>query len=466
MPIRTTLALWYGLLTLVILTLVAGVRYAGQQQLLHNQQDYGLKVVADVLDSSMPRRTPSKEVAQKAVARIVADYRDIELKGTIIKVYDPLRGLVFSSSRAEEEWLPLTDQAWDAALKQRASLVTMTLSADQPSVRVLTKLVFNRETLVYVIQVGRSLYDIEASLGNFVLLSLLFIPASALLVGISGWWLSRRALQPLGDVIETAHRISTGELSHRIDAAHYSEEIRELAQAFNQMMARLEASFQQIRDFSDNVSHELRIPLSILQGQTELSLRRSRSEADYRKVLESNLEEIQRMEKIVERLLFLSRADRGEITLNLAEVDLHGLLGSVAGQFKVPAEEKQLCVSLRSDGPLSVVGDEVLLRELVLNLVQNAITYTPPGGEVTLSLGRQNGRIALTVADTGCGIPREEIHNIFERFYKVDRSRAGQGSGLGLSLCRWIAEAHQGRIMVNSTVGTGSRFTVLLPAPH
>jgi len=466
MPIRTTLALWYGLLTLVILTLVAGVRYAGQQQLLHNQQDYALKVVADVLDSSMPRRTPSKEVAQKAVARIVADYRDIELKGTIIKVYDPLRGLVFSSSRAEEEWLPLTDQAWDAALKQRASLVTMTLSADQPSVRVLTKLVFNRETLVYVIQVGRSLYDIEASLGNFVLLSLLFIPASALLVGISGWWLSRRALQPLGDVIETAHRISTGELSHRIDAAHYSEEIRELAQAFNQMTERLEASFQQIRDFSDNVSHELRIPLSILRGQAELSLRRVRSEAEYRRVLESNLEEIHGMEKIVERLLFLSRADRGEIILNLEHVDLHGLIAGVADQLKVAAQEKPVRLAVDATGPATVIGDQVLLRELVLNLVQNAITYTPAGGGVTLALERQNGRVALSVADTGCGIPAEEIPKIFERFYKVDRARASQGSGLGLSLCRWIADAHQGRIMVNSTVGRGSRFTVLLPAPH
>jgi heavy metal sensor kinase len=466
MPIRTTLALWYGLLTFVILTLVAGVRYAGQQQVLHNQQDYALRVVADILDSSIPRRTPTAEAVQKAVARLVADYPDIELKGTIIKIYDPLRGIVFSSSRAEKEWLPLTDQAWDAALKQRVSLVTMPLSADQPSVRVLTKLVFNRDKLAYVIQVGRSLYDIEASLGTFVLLSLIFIPASALLVGVSGWWLSRRALQPLGDVIDTAHRISTGELSHRIDAAHYSEEIRELAQAFNQMTARLEASFRQIRDFSENVSHELRIPLSILRGQTELSLRRLRSEEDYRKVLESNLEEIQGMEKIVERLLFLSKADQGEIALSLDEVDLHGLLAGVADQFKVATQEKQLRVTLRSPGPLSVVGDELLLRELVLNLVQNAITYTPPGGGVTLSLERRDGRIALAVADTGCGIAKEEIPKIFERFYKVDRSRASQGSGLGLSICRWIVHAHRGVIEVDSTVGQGSRFTVLLPAPH
>ena len=466
MPIRTKLALWYGLLTFIILTLVAGVRYAGQQRLLHNQQDYALKVVADILDSSISRRTPSRAVVQKAAARIVADYPDIELKGTIIKVYDPLRGLIFSSSLAEKEWLPLTDQAWDAALKQKVSLVTMPLSAGQPSVRVLTKLVFNRDKLVYVIQVGRSLYDVEASLGNVVLLSLLFIPASALLVGISGWWLSRRELAPLGAVIQTAHRISSGELSHRIDAAGYSQEIRELAQAFNQMTARLEASFQQVRDFSDNVSHELRIPLSILRGQTELSLRRSRSEADYRKMLESNLEEIQRMEKIVERLLFLSRADRREITLNVIPVDLHHLLASVADQFKVAAQEKQLHMLLDCPGPMSVMGDELLLRELLLNLVQNAITYTPTGGEIALSMTRQPDWVTLAVADTGCGIPPEDIPKIFERFYKVDRSRASQGSGLGLSLCRWIAQAHGGTITVASTVGQGSRFTVWLPTSH
>jgi two-component system OmpR family sensor kinase len=478
MSLRVKLTLWYGLLLLVVLTLLAGIRYAGQRQLLQTQIDYGLRVVADIVDSSLPRRTPIREMVQKAVARIVKDYPDIELKGAVIEVYDGARRLIYSSSLSEEERLPLSDEMWRAAQRQQSPIVTSELP-DGSEVRILTKPVFDRQALVYVIQVGNSSRQIDTSLQSSLLVNAIFIPAAILLVSLGGWWLTRRALTPLQTVIQTAHRISSGELSHRIEAAGYSEEIRELAQAFNQMIVRLEASFRQITDFSDNVSHELRIPLSILRGQTEVSLRRARSEEEYRHVLLSNLEEVQRMEKIVERLLFLSRATRGEITINRAPVDLRGLVSSVAAQFAVPTQQKPLHLTVEVPaeaeqqdllhGPADatvMIGDELLLRELLLNLVQNAVTYTPAGGTVTLGLARREGRLELSVADTGCGIPPEEIPHIFERFYQVDRSRASQGSGLGLSLCQWIVEAHGGRIVVDSTVGRGSRFTVILPAPQ
>jgi heavy metal sensor kinase len=478
MLLRVKLTLWYGLLVLAVLILLAGLRYVGQRQLLQNQIDYALRVVADIVDSSMPRRPPTKATVQKAVARIVKDYPDIELKGAVIEVYDGARQLIYSSSLAEQERLPLTDEMWSAAQRQQSHMVTSELP-DGSEIRILTKPIFDRQTLVYVIQVGRSSREAESSLQNALLLNALFIFAAILLVSLGGWWLTRRALAPLQTVVQTAHRISSGELSHRIEAAGYGQEIRELADAFNQMTGRLEASFRQITDFSDNVSHELRIPLSILRGQTEVSLRRARSEEEYRQVLLSNLEEIQRMEKIVERLLFLSRATRGEITINRAPVDLCALVSSVAAQFAAPTQQKQLRLAVEApaddgprdllDGPaasLVAIGDELLLRELLLNLVQNAVTATPAGGTVTLGLARRDDHFELSVVDTGCGIPPEEIQHIFERFYQVDRSRASQGSGLGLSLCQWIAGAHGGRIVVDSAVGRGSRFTVVLPVPQ
>jgi two-component system OmpR family sensor kinase len=478
MSLRVKLTLWYGVLVVVVLTLLAAVRYAGQRQLLFNQTDYALRVVADILDSALPRRTPTKATVQKIVARLVKDYPDIELKGTVIEVYDPSRSLIYSSSLSEQERLPLTGDMWATVHRRSSNLVTSRLP-DGTGIRILTKPVFDRQALIYVIQAGSSSLETEASLQNALLLNAIFIPAAILLVSAGGWWLTRRALAPLQTVVLTAHRISSGELSHRIEeAAGYSEEVRELAHAFNHMTERLEASFRQISDFSDNVSHELRIPLSILRGQTEVSLRRARSEEEYRQVLTSNLEEIQRMEKIVERLLFLSRADRGEIILNRAPVDLRGLVSSVAAQFTVPAQQKeiQLTVEAPPSTPpadlltvpedLVTAGDELFLRELLFNLVQNAVTATPAGGAITLGLARRNEWIELTVADTGCGIPAEDMPHIFERFYQVDRSRASQGSGLGLSLCRWIAEAHGGRILVDSAVGLGSRFSVLLPVLH
>lgn len=477
MPLRVKLTLWYGLLVLTVLTVLAGIRYTSHRQLLEDQADYALRVVADILYSSMPRRTPTKAVAQKTVTRIVTNYPDIELEGTVIEIYNAGRKLIYSSSLSERGILQMTDGMWSAAQRQTSIVATSGLP-DGSVIRILTKPVFDRGMLIYVIQVGRDSREIELLMQNTLLLNSIYIPSAMLLIGIGGWWLTRRALTPLQTVMQTAHRISEGELSHRIEATGYSKEIRELAHAFNQMTERLEASFHQIRDFSDNVSHELRIPLSILRGQTEVSLRRARSEEEYRRVMLSNLEEIQRMEQIVERLLFLSRADRGEVAINRAPVDLRGLVVSVAAQFAVPTQRKQLRLVVDAppaappddllDQPdaMITVGDGMLLRELLNNLVQNAVTATPAGGTVTLGLMRRDGRIECTVADTGCGIPPEEIPCIFDRFYQVDRSRASKGSGLGLSLCKWIVEAHNGRIVVDSVVGLGSRFTAILPAHH
>jgi heavy metal sensor kinase len=471
MSLRVKLSLWYGLLVLTVLTLFAAIRYVSHRQLLEDQVDYALRTVADILESSMPRRTPTKDEAEDAVTRIITDYPDIELEGAVIEIYDPGRGMIYSSSLSELGRLPLTDEIWSAVLRQTPSVVTNELP-DGSVIRTLTKPVINRQTLVFVIQVGRDSREIELLSQNTLLLNAIFIPATILLISLGGWWLTRRALMPLQTVMQTAHRISQGELSHRIEANGYSPEIRELADAFNQMTERLEASFHQISDFSDNVSHELRIPLSILRGQTEVSLRRARSDEEYRMVLRSNLEEIHRMEQIVERLLFLSRADRGEVAISRTPVDLRGLVSSVAAQFAVPAQRKQLRLmvdpSPATDLPdqpdtMITVGDELLLRELLINLVQNAVTATPAGGTVTLGLARRDGRIECSVADTGCGISPEDLLHIFDRFYKVDRSRSSQGSGLGLSLCKWIVEAHNGRIVVDSTVGLGSRFTVILP---
>ncbi len=229
------------------------------------------------------------------------------------------------------------------------------------------------------------------------------------------------------------------------------------------MISRLEDSFRQIQDFSDNVSHELRIPLSILRGQTELSLKRPRSADEYKRILRSNLEEIIRMEEIVEKLLFLSKADRGEIEINRYDVDISALLRGTYEQFNFQAREKKIDIKLKLNGPISVRGDDVLLSQLLLNLVQNAITYTPKGGEILLSACRNDTEAIISIADTGSGIPEEEISHIFDKFYQVDKSRSGGGHGLGLSICKWIAEAHQGRITVKSSLGAGSEFTLYLP---
>lgn len=490
MAIRTKLAIWYSILVVIILTFIAGIRYSTYKRILQDQKDYSLKVIADVLDSSIHRSLPSMSDVQKAVARMIKEYPDIELKGTIIEVYNPSRSVIFLSSLSKTERLPITETMWQKALRREISLITMGVNDNTLPMRILTKPIFNKSNLVYLIQVGRSTQDIEAILGHFLTLNVIFIPIAALLLGLGGWLLTRHALRPLDDVINASRHISSGDFRHRIETSDTSSEIMTLASAFNQMIARLDVSFRQIQEFSENVSHELRIPLSILKGQTELSLRRFRSNDEYKKVLESNHEEIVRMENIVERLLFLSRADRGEIEINRVEIDLCNLMKYIYEQFQMQAMGKKIHLSLmlplsnnisssaglqsdsyrhhtaepfNADCQTIIKGDEVLLRELLLNLVQNAINYTGEGGEIRLSLEQQDGHAAISIADTGYGIPEDEIPHIFERFYQVDKSRSSHGNGLGLSICKWIVEAHQGRITVNSTIGKGSRFDVFLP---
>lgn len=461
MAIRTKLAVWYSLLVAAVLVITGTVRFVGTERLLVERKDYALKVVADILDSSIPKSQPDRATIQKSVSRMISSYPDIELKGILMEVYESEGRLVYSSSLSEKERLPLTSAAKQGPRPRSVSIVTTETSGGE-RVRLLTKPVFSRDRELMVIQVGNSMRDVDETLRDFVIVNLVFIPIAVLTIGLGGWYLTRRALAPLRQVIRTARQISSGSLRHRIESPQAAEELRELQTAFNEMIDRLERSFDQMKEFSDNVSHELRIPLSILRGQTEVSLRRVRSEEAYRGVLESNLEEISRMEKIVERLLFLSRADRGEVPLSLGPVDLSALARQLFDFFRISAEEKSVRLILEGEEAAPVIGDDVLLRELAANLIQNALTATPPGGEVRLGAWSDGESARFCVSDNGIGIPQEALDRIFERFYMVDQSRTGHGVGLGLSLCRWIAKAHQGRITVESEVGAGSRFTLHL----
>ena len=229
------------------------------------------------------------------------------------------------------------------------------------------------------------------------------------------------------------------------------------------MIARLEASFNRVRQFTADASHELRTPLTILRGETEIALRTERTVNGLRKTLLSNLEEIDRLSKIINDLLLLSRMDSGREEFHLQEISLDRIVEEKYEQMRTLAKEKGVVMEMERKESLSVRGDPVKLRQLLLNLLDNAIKYTPEGGKVWLSLERSNGFARITVADTGIGIPEEDLPHIFDRFYRVDKARRDGGSGLGLSICKLIVEAHKGRIDVDSKPGAGSTFRVYLP---
>jgi heavy metal sensor kinase len=293
------------------------------------------------------------------------------------------------------------------------------------------------------------------------------LPLALLFAGGGGWLLAQRVLRPVDRMTEAARRIGAEHLDERLDTTGSGDELDRLAATLNDMLGRLDTAFRQIRQFSADASHELQTPLTILKGEIEVALRTSRSPQEYQRVLASALEESDRIARLVEALLLLSRADAGVLRMDRQPVDLADLVAEVVEHARVLAEAQGVTLESKSVAPLTIHGDRAHLRRLLLNLVDNGIKYTPAGGRVTLSLQREGEWAALHIADTGIGLAAEEQKRIFQRFYRApDAVLQGQeGSGLGLCIASSIAAAHDGRIEVQSAVGSGSTFTVFLPLP-
>jgi signal transduction histidine kinase len=231
------------------------------------------------------------------------------------------------------------------------------------------------------------------------------------------------------------------------------------------MIGRLEKAFQRQKQFTSDASHELRTPLAVIEAESTLALQKDRPSGDYQRSLETISQEAKQMSSLIEQLLTLARADAGKEQWNFTEVNLGTLISSLSTDAEILCQEKGLSFQLDQPQNLVVIGDEARLRELFMNLLDNAISYTPSPGTVSLSVRREGQMAVVTVTDTGIGISAQDIPSIFERFYRVDqsRSRSEGGSGLGLAICRHIAEAHGGKIEVESQVGVGSSFSVWLP---
>jgi len=312
---------------------------------------------------------------------------------------------------------------------------------------------------------GYPLSEVRSLLESLYFIFILLIPIALAASVFGGLALANRALGPVEEITTRTRRITAENLDQTIPVSNPGDELGRLSITINDMIRRLHDSFAQVRQFSADASHELRTPLTIMRGEIELGLRSPKSPDDYRELLESTLEEIMRLTTIVDNLLTLAKADQGALQATFSEVDLHLLVEELYEDTELLAERKHITIGLRTSAPITIVGDLGRLRQLFLNLIDNAIKYTPEGGSVTLALERRNGAAVFEVTDTGIGIPAEEIQKIFDRFYRVDKARSRElgGSGLGLSIARWIAEMHRGSITVTSELRKGSVFTVVLP---
>jgi len=312
--------------------------------------------------------------------------------------------------------------------------------------------------------VGRSTEDIEKALDGLLRTLIIAGPLTIIFAGGGGVFLARRAFKPVEQITQTAQNIEENDLSQRIKV-HTRDELGRLASTLNQMIERLEKAFKRQQQFTGDASHELRAPLAVIQAESTLALQKERSESDYRKSLDVISQESDHMSIIIDQLLALARADAGKEQFSFEEVNLGEFLERMSVDVEKLCRDKNIEFRLAQMENLIVKGDKARLRVLFLNLLDNAIRYTPNGGTISMSIHKEGQMAVTAIKDSGSGISPEHIPNIFERFYRVDkaRSRADGGSGLGLAICKHITEVHGGRIEVESQVGTGSTFFVKLP---
>lgn len=387
--------------------------------------------------------------------------RIIGLDGTVIESVGP-----FSK-------LPVSREALNLSRSGRTDLDKANIPGDGTLVRIYT-IAYRENGQVYgFVQVGQSLKSAQDTLHRLLLVMLFIIPTTLLFASVGGLFLANRALSPIDRITRTAQRISAEALTQRLDLALPDDEVGRLARTFDAMLGRLDEAFERQRRFTADASHELRTPLAIMKGDIEVTLNRPRTVIEYQEALVDVQEEVDRLTRMVEDLLLLARSDSdtGQSLLRLETFDLADLLYGVIDQVRPIADAKALTLALDAPNSIPLSGDSDKLVRLFLNLLDNAIKYSQYRGQVMVQACYQGYQasqwIVVKVADNGPGIPAEQQAHIFERFYRADlsRTRANGGAGLGLAIARWIAEAHGGRISVQSTPGEGSVFCVTLPAP-
>jgi len=319
---------------------------------------------------------------------------------------------------------------------------------------------------VYVVHAAVPTEPFDQALDHFRLMEKEILPLLVFLASLSGYWLSGRSLAPVNRIIETAGLIGAQNLSSRLEVPRARDELRRLTETLNAMLARIEASFKRITQFTADASHDLRTPVAVIRATAEITLRKPRTQEEYRRALSTILETSVDTSELLENLLTLARADAGAAGMEMRPLDLSAHVQKARERAALLGLEKALDVTATTPPePVWVKADAIAVDRLLLILVDNAVKYSPSGGWCEIALSQSDNHAQITVRDSGAGIPEIELNNIFDRFYRVDRARSRNtgGAGLGLAIARWIAEMHGGTIAAESTVGAGSAFHVQIP---
>ncbi len=438
--------------------------------MLHSRADAALQEHADAIARQMAITLSLETGGRPDRAELIQTRfraNDLRTWGRYLQILSPQGTIREKSDGLQTHPLPVSGDALRRGREGQVTFETFPALGEHP-VRVVTVPVRLGPHIPFLVQAGTSLEGVEAALQRTSYVLGILTPSVFLLSLVGGWLLVGRALRRVDALTRTALEIQGSNLERRIHHSGPEDEIGRLARAFDQMIARLDRSFQQVRRFSADASHELKTPLTAIRGEAEVALLEPRAPGEYQRTLRSILESAERMSHIVESLLLLSRADAGQELIRREPVPLGELLLEVLERFESPARAADVRVEVQEIADVTVDGDPLWLTQIATNLLSNAVKYTPAGGQIVVSLHEAGATAELVVEDSGIGIPSEHLPRIFDRFYRVDqgRARTAGGAGLGLSITHWAVEAHGGTILVDSEVGKGSRFLVRLPLRH
>jgi heavy metal sensor kinase len=432
--------MWYLLVMVILLLLFSALAYFMPARKLY--QD---------LDASL----------QSRAVQLSASPRFAEQPNELLLVFDSTGALTqeFGNAVDVQNVSPMVKQA----LSGQDNFLT-TVTTDKQGVRLYAAVVNFPFNTQFVIVVGKLTSGITGPLSAFRFVLIFAGVVVLIMAGIGGLFLASRVLKPVEQITHAAQQITESDLSRRIPV-NTNDELGNLASTLNGMFGRLEAAFNRQRQFTADASHELRTPLAIMQAEATLSLSKERDAADYRKSLETISQESAYMNSVIGKLLFLARSDAGKEQLNFEDVELRELVTTLSTNIEALAADKGIKFTVDAQQDMIVSGDKTKLRQLFINLLENAVRYTPADGSISVSMTGQENNAVAKISDTGIGIPPEHLPHIFERFYRVDkaRARAEGGVGLGLAIAKYITESHNGTIEVQSETGKGTTFTITLP---
>lgn len=446
---RLRLTVWYvGCFAVLFMLLAAGLYGVLSRALTSRLDESLLSQAATASSLFQDEMSESNNDADKSAEEAVTNMR---LRAGKVALLDGAR--VLAASRPFDA-IAAAQRAGGA--KESAYSITGARAA-------IHRFTFNGRA--YVAVATEPMDAIDADLAAIRRAMFLALPLILAIAGAGGYWFATRGMAPLDAMAAQARHITGSNLDARLQIGNAAEELTALAESFNELLGRLDQSFENMRRFVADASHELRTPVAVIRGEADVALANERSGSEYKESLAIILDESRRLSRLVDDLLNLARADAGRVKLQAQEFYWNDLLSECCRSVQSLAGARQIDLECRCAGDAPFFGDEELLRRMTLNLLDNAIRYTPPGGKVLAELEAGQAGVRIRISDTGIGIGPEAAEHVFERFFRADkaRSRGNGGFGLGLAIVKWVAESHRGAVELASEPGAGSTFTVTLP---